>query len=90
VVVMAGASAMIVMYANREDGIMESSSAKLGGQLYGIVLLPVSLAFIVYALWQCEFLSIHLLLSLCFITPYLSDHSDMIILFGSLFNFKLL
>jgi len=55
VVVMAGASAMIVMYANREDGIMESSSAKLGGQLYGIVLLPVSLAFIVYALWQCEF-----------------------------------
>ena len=55
VVVLAGASAMIVMYANREDSGMESSSAKLGGQLYGIVLLPVSLAFIVYALWQCEF-----------------------------------
>ncbi|KAL7426805.1 hypothetical protein ACHAXH_001109 [Discostella pseudostelligera] len=52
VVVLAGASAMIVMYANREDSGMESSSAKLGGQLYGIVLLPVSLAFIVYALWQ--------------------------------------
>ena len=52
VVFLAGASAMIVMYASKEeDG---ASSAKLGSQLYGIVLLPVSLAFIIYALWQCE------------------------------------
>ncbi len=52
VVFLAGASAMIFSYGSKEeDGV---SSAKLGNQLYGIVLLPVSLAFAIYALWQCE------------------------------------
>lgn len=51
VLVLAAASMTIVTYA--EDS--------LANQMYGIVLLPVSVAFIFYSLWQCEcvFLSVH-------------------------------
>ena len=55
VAVLAGASAIMVMYGIRGvDGATENSTAKLTSQLYGIVLLPVSLAFVIFALWQCE------------------------------------
>lgn len=47
VVILAAASMTIVSYSSDEDWV---------NQLYGIVLLPVSIAFIFYSLLQCEYL----------------------------------
>eukprot|EP00580_Thalassiosira_gravida_P011140 CAMPEP_0201642784 /NCGR_PEP_ID=MMETSP0493-20130528/26979_1 /ASSEMBLY_ACC=CAM_ASM_000838 /TAXON_ID=420259 /ORGANISM="Thalassiosira gravida, Strain GMp14c1" /LENGTH=254 /DNA_ID=CAMNT_0048117057 /DNA_START=41 /DNA_END=805 /DNA_ORIENTATION=- len=43
VLILAAASLTIITYSTSED---------MGSQLYGIVLLPVSVAYIFYALWQ--------------------------------------
>ena len=46
-VILAGASLAILSYAKDENMI---------NQLYGIILLPVSVAFIFYSLFQCKFM----------------------------------
>jgi hypothetical protein len=50
-VILAGASVAIVAFT---DSRHSSSPA---GQLYGVVLLPVSISFIIYAMMQCEFVA---------------------------------
>jgi uncharacterized membrane protein YidH (DUF202 family) len=45
-VILAGASVAIVTFSE--------TSAASPDQLYGIILLPVSIAFIVYAMMQCK------------------------------------
>jgi uncharacterized membrane protein YidH (DUF202 family) len=56
-VILAGASVAIVAFSD--------SKAVGGDQLYGVILLPVSIAFIVYAMMQCEFNSTTICVSLC-------------------------
>jgi hypothetical protein len=46
-VILAGASVAIVAFTD--------SNHSPAGQLYGIVLLPVSISFIIYAMMQCEY-----------------------------------
>ena len=46
-IILAGASIAILAFSG--------SSENPGSQLYGIVMLPVAIAFIVYAMLQCEY-----------------------------------
>jgi hypothetical protein len=45
-IILAGASIAILAFADENNP---------GSQLYGIVMLPVAIAFIVYSMYQCEF-----------------------------------
>ena len=47
-IILAGASIAILAYSGNSDSP--------GSQLYGIVMLPVAVAFIVYAMYQCKLL----------------------------------
>lgn len=46
-IIMAGASIAILAFTDESGGV--------GGQIYGIVMLPVAVAFIVYAMYQCKY-----------------------------------
>lgn len=46
-IILAGASIAILAFS--------SSSENPGSQLYGVVMLPVAIAFIVYSMYQCEY-----------------------------------
>jgi uncharacterized membrane protein YidH (DUF202 family) len=45
-IILAGASIAILAFADENNP---------GSQLYGIIMLPVAIAFIVYSMYQCEF-----------------------------------
>ena len=47
-VILAGASVAILAISDYEN---------IGKQLYGLIMLPVAVAFLVYAMYQCECLS---------------------------------
>jgi uncharacterized membrane protein YidH (DUF202 family) len=44
-IILAGASIAILAFADEDNP---------GSQLYGIIMLPVAIAFIVYSMYQCE------------------------------------
>lgn len=46
-IILAGASIAILAFS--------SSSENPGSQLYGVVMLPVAIAFIIYSMYQCEY-----------------------------------
>lgn len=54
-VMLAGASIAILAFAEDQNPF---------SQMYGVILLPVSIAFIVYAMYQCKLLESWLLFSL--------------------------
>ena len=45
-IILAGASIAILAFSGNDENP--------GSQLYGVVMLPVAIAFIVYAMYQCE------------------------------------
>ncbi len=45
-VILAGASVAILALSDYEN---------IGKQLYGLIMLPVAVSFLVYAMYQCEF-----------------------------------
>ena len=45
-IILAGASIAILAFSDENNP---------GSQLYGIIMLPVAIAFIVYSMYQCEF-----------------------------------
>ena len=51
-IILAGSSIAIIALTDEH--------ANVGGQLYGIVTLPVALAFIIYSMYQCECYSIRI------------------------------
>lgn len=58
-IILAGASIAILAFTG--------DSINMGKQIYGLIMLPVAIAFIVYAMYQCEcetrkdfFLCVHL------------------------------
>lgn len=46
-IILAGASIAILAFADQNDSP--------GSQIYGVIMLPVAVAFIVYAMYQCKF-----------------------------------
>jgi hypothetical protein len=46
-IVLAGASIAILAFSSSEENI--------GKQIYGLIMLPVAISFIVYAMYQCKF-----------------------------------
>ena len=53
-----------VLLAGASIAIMSFAETDMAGQLYGVVLLPVSIAFMTYAMSQCELNSCFYLLNL--------------------------
>jgi len=44
-----------VLLAGASIAIMSFSETNMAGQLYGVILLPVAIAFMTYAMSQCEY-----------------------------------
>jgi len=54
-VILAGASVAIVAFT-------DADTQSVPHQLYGVILLPVSIAFILYAMTQCKFMRVYVLI----------------------------
>jgi uncharacterized membrane protein YidH (DUF202 family) len=49
-IILAGASIAILAFSDQHENA--------ASQIYGIVMLPVAVAFIVYAMYQCKFVEV--------------------------------
>lgn len=56
-VMLAGASIAILAFAEEQNPF---------SQIYGVILLPVAIAFIVYSMYQCKFILFLQVLVFCF------------------------